>query len=154
MQLILHLRTTAPPLFSAWSITNLVVVMAAKSGEKGKQYIFRRAIFGATMGRDDGHYCDMQSSGVIYFWPKVPSFYFIHWLFIVWDLENNDLAESCLYQVLHTLCIGLHGFQHPQSTKQLVQHWKERQGSNHSRIILYQKILKWLPVMLAYCIIL
>ena len=25
---------------------------------------FRRAIFGAGMGRDDGHYCDVLSSGV------------------------------------------------------------------------------------------
>ncbi len=28
------------------------------------EYVFRRAIFGAGMGRDDGHYCDVQSSGV------------------------------------------------------------------------------------------
>ncbi len=27
-------------------------------------YVFRRAIFGAGMGRDDEHYCDVQSSGV------------------------------------------------------------------------------------------
>ncbi len=47
------------------------------------EYLFRRAIFGAGMGRDDEHYCDVQSSGVNCFWSKVPSFYFIHWSFIV-----------------------------------------------------------------------
>ncbi len=31
------------------------------------EYVFRRAIFGAGMGRDDGHYCDVLSSGVYVF---------------------------------------------------------------------------------------
>ncbi len=28
------------------------------------KYVFRRAIFGAEMGKDDGHYCDVLSSEV------------------------------------------------------------------------------------------
>ncbi len=40
------------------------------------QYIFQRAIFGAAMGRDDGHYCDMLSFGVNVFLVKGSSFLF------------------------------------------------------------------------------
>ncbi len=33
-----------------------------------------------------------------------------------------------------------------------LQHWKERQGCIHSRIIPYKNDLKWSPVMSAHCI--
>ena len=92
------------------------------------------------------------------FWSKFVScwrflvFYSIHWLlFIVWDLENK-LAASCQYIKKHTLYLVMPT---PKSAKQLylMQHSKERQGSNHSHIIPYQKDLKWSPVMSAYCIV-
>ena len=40
------------------------------------EYVFRRGIFGAWMGRDDGHYCDVQSSGVNLFLVEGSKFLF------------------------------------------------------------------------------
>ncbi len=92
---------------------------------------FFNFIFGADMCRDDGHYCDVLSSRVnLFLVIEVSGFYSIHWLFIVWDLECK-LAASYQY-TSNTLCIAVHGCQQPKSTnQQLVQHWKERQGSNY-----------------------
>ncbi len=49
-------------------------------------YVSQRAIFGAGMGRDDGYYCDVLTSGVNLFLAEGSSFYSIHWSFIVLDL--------------------------------------------------------------------
>ena len=112
-------------------------------------YVSRKAIFGAGMGRDDGYYCGVLSSGVNLFLVEGSSFHSIHWSFIVRDL----LAVS--WQLLYQVYIGPCCCQHQTSTKQLylMQHWNERRGSNHSRIIPYQKDFKWLRVMSAYCFV-
>ncbi len=64
-------------------------------------YVSWKAIFGAWMGRDDGYYCGVLSSGVNLFLVKGSSFYFTHWSFIV----RGILAASCqlLYQVTYTM---------------------------------------------------
>ncbi len=95
-------------------------------------YVFRRAIFGAGMGRDDWYYWDVLSSGVNLFLVECSSFYSIQWSFIIKDL----LAASWKY-----ISSNIHYrptlLPTPTSTKQvyLMQHWNERQGSNHSHII-------------------
>ncbi len=51
-------------------------------------YVSGRAIFGAgiSMGKDDGYYCDVLSSGVNLFLVQGSPFCFTHWSFIVQDL--------------------------------------------------------------------
>ncbi len=68
-------------------------------------YVLKRAIFGAAgMGRDDGYYCGVLFSGVSFVSCWTLQVLFIHWSFIVWDLENK-LAVSCqlFYQVTYTI---------------------------------------------------
>ncbi len=60
------------------------------------EYVFRRAIFGAWMGRDDGHYCDVQSSGVNLFLVEGSKFLF-HPLVTYRPIKKNKLAASCQY---------------------------------------------------------
>ena len=61
-------------------------------------FCFPKSNLWCWMGRDDEHHCDGLSSG-INFLSKVPSFYSIHWSFIInWDLFRKQI--SCLMPIL------------------------------------------------------
>ncbi len=72
------------------------------------------------------------------------------------EMRIEPFAYIIPYQkdILHSTytCRPIHAFEINKATI-LVQYWKERQGSNHSHIIPYQKDLRWSPVMLVYCIV-
>ena len=78
-------------------------------------YVSRRAIFGVGMGRDDGYYCDVLSSGVKLFIVEGSSFYSIHWSY-------RPRFISCIMVIITSSnihSIGPQCCQHQTSTKQL-----------------------------------
>ncbi len=77
-------------------------------------YVSRKAIFGAGMGRDDGYYCGVLSSGVNLFLVEGSSFYSIHSSFIVRGLLAA--SRQLLYQVTYTIAHVVANTRHLQSS--------------------------------------
>ena len=83
-------------MLNSTGILLMLLTLNDKNHRKIAKYVCRRTIFGTcAMGRDAGHYCDVQSSSINLSLVKIkdPSFYSNHQPFIVQDLEYK-LAAS------------------------------------------------------------